>query len=1004
MTESLINLALNPNIKESQTYKKFLTSIANPEWIQCKTFDKNACPEGKTENDVHPEVVDTIITYALALKKMSGNDGVSSNIIENIDDAKIEALVGGVDGSEGNKIYIDNIASTKTISEDALKKLKEEKAGTGEDNTGEDNTGKDIDKIVKRIFDGSDSGLGLGSKPDGVLTKEEIKKLLKSGMGEEKVKKAHLLKTEDAFEIFPPKQYTTTNFTTDKRFEKAMAHNTKGDFGSALNTVITNDKTGSLKNDFEAKMESIYDRIDAVESLANSLWLGKSEEQKEDIVKVLKLYFGVKLTKQVTIMGSQYGGSYGRQMLYGGTFNNLPNNAKKFVKDIGIINESGFHANFINKVENAVVDAVKYAVALFEGAAVGDKKIYTKFYVINAIKNSMKFYLGSANATHGYTKKIFDKVYKNLDAVDENKIDTIIKPSNFYDTTVIICTKDNDGLWKKADKPYILDASKYRIQPAFDGPYLLFGLHNILPLQDKTNDIWLTDIQTGNAVKNEEKDHEKSVLNDIFMYVYNNPNDQIPEHIKAIMNKIHYEIIDGIYEDYLKKVNNATIIGFHINLQDMIKNRFYGYHKYGHHIAKDQYGTQKFSDYVLDNTATKVINFTDQNTWRYNDNKYQKKNAPWTDYSNGPKNGFKGELKYHSFEDGANNDSLTQPEKTVLQTNHDNFLRCISTGDALGVDRCNKKYFEDLKFKETQEEEVKKTHPVLLLKMLQKFGFKLVKEYGSFRVQTVSEWFKTTVIPKKENDVNKVYDTIYQLRTKQAGLLAYLNVVTQWINANKGLINQNVPTGMKVQQANKRGYLEGIPKFEKIPKTQKPFVDATQLKAQLLQTGMMKSLPMTKLNSGFHNLPFHSGIPPFFQSGGSMSSSIAKQSNQCTKVIGNAFKIMYKTLETHGKRLAASDQDKINQKIKNLGNINEELIKTIDRIEYINKIYSVYGSIAKSEAPEIINKDSLEKLVEDYDKLHRSIQSRAKNLGNVYLMLAKVAGQSGNLYPIKTPN
>ena len=115
-------------------------------------------------------------------------------------------------------------------------------------------------------------------------------------------------------------------------------------------------------------------------------------------------------------------------------------------------------------------------------------------------------------------------------------------------------------------------------------------------------------------------------------------------------------------------------------------------------------------------------------------------------------------------------------------------FQCLLSDDAASLDVCLNT-FKNNEFFKTAKREINSMHPVLALKTLQKFGFRT--EYvndslgGKLRkVQSVDSWMKTYM--KETFNPSQ----IQQITDGNDRLIAYLDLVSQYINANPGILNK----------------------------------------------------------------------------------------------------------------------------------------------------------------------------------------------------------------------
>ena len=130
-------------------------------------------------------------------------------------------------------------------------------------------------------------------------------------------------------------------------------------------------------------------------------------------------------------------------------------------------------------------------------------------------------------------------------------------------------------------------------------------------------------------------------------------------------------------------------------------------------------------------------------------------------------------------------------------------LNCLVKNDAAGLEECLKKFSGDKDFFKVAEKEILSIHPLLAYRTLQRFGFRSRNGEGGLKeVEDVYSWLDGVVKEKIATGGNTkdYWDTIQKNQT----LVDYLNLVSQYVNANPGILNQQyegAPISMKVRQS-----------------------------------------------------------------------------------------------------------------------------------------------------------------------------------------------------------
>jgi hypothetical protein len=194
------------------------------------------------------------------------------------------------------------------------------------------------------------------------------------------------------------------------------------------------------------------------------------------------------------------------------------------------------------------------------------------------------------------------------------------------------------------------------------------------------------------------------------------------------------------------------------------------------------------------------------------------------------------------------------------------FLKDCVIGNNTNYESC-KTHFETLDNSEFDNirSQVKNMHPAVVVKILKSFGFKKRESYDEIRkrsvemVQDVYDWINNTGRPANE---------IAALR-KNNNLLRFLNLLTQYINLNPGILNKGfskseIETFSKSYETNNYGKQFGLKaRYEPINderQTQIMQQNAMLLAAQNRQPVLTKQtitqigLPMVGMNQGMSGL------------------------------------------------------------------------------------------------------------------------------------------------------
>jgi hypothetical protein len=156
----------------------------------------------------------------------------------------------------------------------------------------------------------------------------------------------------------------------------------------------------------------------------------------------------------------------------------------------------------------------------------------------------------------------------------------------------------------------------------------------------------------------------------------------------------------------------------------------------------------------------------------------------------------------------------------------DMIFDCLLNDDPASLDSCLKK-LTATDFFDTAKKQIDSMHPIVALRTLQRFGFQTFHSHDSVaqqnlkKVQCVNDWLKTFMSKQFTQPQQQ------SLITGNSRLLAYLQLLSEFVNANPGLLNPHVDatTEEKAGQYHKSQYAERL----NIPMREEPSSDNSQL-------------------------------------------------------------------------------------------------------------------------------------------------------------------------------
>lgn len=285
-------------------------------------------------------------------------------------------------------------------------------------------------------------------------------------------------------------------------------------------------------------------------------------------------------------------------------------------------------------------------------------------------------------------------------------------------------------------------------------------------------------------------------------------------------------------------------------------------------------------------------------------------------------------------------------------------------------------------------DEINSMHPLIALRTLEKFGFKIKNNvYDTVccsninKIQSVNEWLNDFFKDKFASSEYK--DTI----TKNSNLLKYLDLISQYVNANPEIINYNfvgiTEEKMRIRPENEYLRILGIPVHNMYQSSYNMHRLRNHLYNGYLSTLVRNGRGPFIVNKTGIYTPFGSNIlglnNMYLQGGAHEKLILAKyNTNSGSKLIEDIIKEIMQDMENKGKKLSNEDKDKINELIKKMQEIEDELYKIINYME----VYNDQIAISDKEEKTIKLKE-LEDLVTKYCKLQKCHLNHEEHLTRI---------------------
>lgn len=323
-------------------------------------------------------------------------------------------------------------------------------------------------------------------------------------------------------------------------------------------------------------------------------------------------------------------------------------------------------------------------------------------------------------------------------------------------------------------------------------------------------------------------------------------------------------------------------------------------------------------------------------------------------------------------------------------------FECLLRGDDESMKTCNA-FLQEGSFFNGFTDKLKKMHPVVVKQTLSRFGFRSTMEYDDEagmqlkKVESVSSWLSNLKASGKydQGSVNLIKGNV--------PLKKYLQGLVVLVNSNPALLNKNY-TGNSEEKM-------GTPKLSPFAKQHgfRPFVSRES------SSGLLSSL-MARLtrNSIASTLP--RGADPLsfiknWQAGLARSAGVVGQRGGAAPKISGAqilldvFQKTLNRLERGGIKIQSSDVKKIVGKIEQYGQLESEVIKSINTIQKYNQQSLELG---RGQENKTVSESELQKLVNRQETVIRKFGSTEEGLMQVMksLLTAENGGDASDLVQI----
>jgi hypothetical protein len=310
-----------------------------------------------------------------------------------------------------------------------------------------------------------------------------------------------------------------------------------------------------------------------------------------------------------------------------------------------------------------------------------------------------------------------------------------------------------------------------------------------------------------------------------------------------------------------------------------------------------------------------------------------------------------------------NNCFGTQVKKTDCQ----NFVTdCLMTNDRIQMKSCLEYLRNTPDIGKKLSTEIKGLHPLVVIRLCQKFGIKRIVEDGVIRLESVERWKKRLESKISRDTVNLIDENI----------LLYFRIMVNFINMNPGLLNKD--DGLRIYKTSKladfvpttpteyytqttAGKKLGLKPMVKIP-ISGPKRVMTQMKDNLRlnkKYGLLIPPFMRALFGGSNYKYNFNGASPKLQNGGVLSVF----TNPMTGGAYQGAQILQRNFETYITRLKGqnktfAEEAKTRKRLNDLVKEENDLKRLIALLVEYSRLVDVF----KDNKAEVLSKDQIEKL------------------------------------------
>lgn len=334
-------------------------------------------------------------------------------------------------------------------------------------------------------------------------------------------------------------------------------------------------------------------------------------------------------------------------------------------------------------------------------------------------------------------------------------------------------------------------------------------------------------------------------------------------------------------------------------------------------------------------------------------------------------------------------------------------FECLLSQDEKALETCLKDIPLKADFFNVASQDITNLHPVLALRILQQFGFHKYPEHDDtanmqlYKVESVAHWLKTYLEPKYGSGA---LNTMIQ-QDGQHYILAYLDLVSQYVNANPSILNKQYSgdsdEALGKLDKMKSAYGKQLGLQWEVPKPNSSFIfsDVGRLRGHLQQLRASRNLPFVHV-SGQRGLytPYGRQLTPgvsFLQTGGGGKCDLVfKRLNESghvsgAQVIESYMNAVLSELAKRNKSLNPTDKKNIAAHLQKYREVEIELQRSLCYIDEFNTL----SDVLQNYDSDILTEASLKKFVDRYSNINSKTQLTEGHLLDIIAKIQDVIGK-----------